>query len=117
MITFRLKKDLLLLPSDTVSCCEKYTSFEGKIQLPPHLLSTLFYSLWMVKPAQPFFPAKGEERGEGSPFSSLEVPQPAWTQATQKRKGVRSDEDQKEGHLKRGCQTAGSEVLGNDEGC
>jgi hypothetical protein len=26
-------------------------------------------------------------------------------------------EDQKEGHLERACQTAGSEVLGNDAGC
>jgi hypothetical protein len=33
------------------------------------------------------------------------------------RKGGDRDEDQEEGHLERARQTAGSKVLGNDEGC
>jgi hypothetical protein len=45
------------------------------------------------------------------------MPQPIYTQAKSLRKGGGRNEDQKEGLHERACQTAGSEVLGNDAGC
>ena len=42
---------------------------------------------------------------------------PFFAQANLRKKGGENREDQEKGYHERSCQTAGSKVLGNDEGC
>jgi hypothetical protein len=45
------------------------------------------------------------------------MPQPIFHPGQLRKEGGENREDQEKGYDKRSCQTAGSNVLGNDEGC